>query len=91
MELFQAGLNVALWSPVGAPFGVVVSLLEGAWGAAGIRAELENTRDFGRGAVLRCDDRDGVANFDIALLSGGCVHSNLIRLLRVRAVLQRQK
>ena len=38
VELFHAGLNVALWSPVGAPFGVVVSLLEGAWGAAGIRA-----------------------------------------------------
>lgn len=37
-EVFYAGLNVALWSPVGAPFGVVVSLLEGAWGAAGIRA-----------------------------------------------------
>lgn len=38
VELFRAGLNVALWSPVGAPFGVVVSLLEGAWGAACIRA-----------------------------------------------------
>ena len=38
LELFQAGLNVALWSPFGAPYGVVVSLLEGAWGAAGIRA-----------------------------------------------------
>ncbi len=27
-------MNVALWTPVGAPFGVVASLLEGAWVAA---------------------------------------------------------
>ena len=38
VELFHAGLNVALWTPVGAPFGVVASLLEGAWGAAVLRS-----------------------------------------------------
>ncbi len=38
LEVFQAGLNVALWTPFGAPFGVVASLLEGAWVAAAIRA-----------------------------------------------------
>ena len=38
VELFHAGLNVALWTPVGAPFGVVASLLEGAWGAAALRS-----------------------------------------------------
>ena len=37
-EVFYAGMNVALWTPVGAPFGVVASLLEGAWVAAAIRA-----------------------------------------------------
>lgn len=38
VEAFKAGLNVALWTPFGAPFGVVASLLEGAWVAAAIRA-----------------------------------------------------
>ena len=37
VEVFQAGLNVALWTPFGAPFGVVASLLEGAWVAAALR------------------------------------------------------
>ena len=37
-EVFYAGMNVALWTPVGAPFGVVASLLEDAWVAAAIRA-----------------------------------------------------
>ena len=36
-EVFYAGMNVALWTPVGAPFGVIASLLEGAWVAAAIR------------------------------------------------------
>jgi len=38
VTVFQAGLNVALWTPFGAPFGVVASLLEGAWVAAALRA-----------------------------------------------------
>lgn len=38
LEAFQVGLNVALWTPFGAPFGVVASLLEGAWVVAAIRA-----------------------------------------------------
>ena len=38
LEAFQAGLNVALWTPFGAPFGVIASLLEGAWVFAAIRA-----------------------------------------------------
>ena len=38
VEAFKAGVNVALWTPFGAPFGVVASLLEGAWVAAAIRA-----------------------------------------------------
>ena len=37
VEAFQAGVNVAMWTPFGAPFGVVASLLEGAWVAAAIR------------------------------------------------------
>ena len=37
LEAFQAGVNVAMWTPFGAPFGVVASLLEGAWVAAAIR------------------------------------------------------
>lgn len=37
VEVFQAGLNVALWTPFGAPFGVVASLLEGTWVAAALR------------------------------------------------------
>ena len=37
LEAFQAGVNVAMWTPFGAPFGVVASLLEGAWVAAVIR------------------------------------------------------
>lgn len=38
LEAFQAGATVALWTPFGAPFGVVASLLEGAWLFAAIRA-----------------------------------------------------
>ena len=37
VEAFRTGLNVALWTPFGAPFGVVASLLEGAWVAAALR------------------------------------------------------
>jgi len=37
VEAFRAGVNVAMWTPFGAPFGVVASLLEGAWVAAAIR------------------------------------------------------
>lgn len=38
LEAFQAGATIALWTPFGAPFGVVASLLEGAWLFAAIRA-----------------------------------------------------
>ena len=38
VDAFQAGVNVALWTPFGAPFGVVASLVEGAWVAALVRA-----------------------------------------------------
>lgn len=35
---FSAGVDISLWTPFGAPFGVVTSLTEGAWAAAAIRA-----------------------------------------------------
>ncbi|MGP1498432.1 MAG: hypothetical protein ACTTI9_07905, partial [Schaalia odontolytica] len=38
VDAFQAGVNVALWTPFGAPFGVVASLAEGAWVAGLLRA-----------------------------------------------------
>ncbi len=38
VDAFRAGVEVALWTPFGAPFGVVASLVEGAWLAAAGRA-----------------------------------------------------
>lgn len=36
IEAFDAGLNVALWTPFGTLFGVVASLPESAWMVAAI-------------------------------------------------------
>ena len=40
VDAFRAGVEVALWTPFGAPFGVVASLVEGAWLAAAVRAAI---------------------------------------------------
>lgn len=39
-DTFEAGVVIALWTPFGAPFGVVASLVEGVWVEAAIRAAI---------------------------------------------------